>query len=590
METRFIASGLLVTGVDAFVTRKGESEYVWTGPFKLTRVRFLYILARYLALVIHVTDISFSIIMVAKFSRAKLVPESFCMSMLVFQSVSSQSMLLVLHSILMLRVFALYNRSVILGALLSFLLIAKFAGVTSMVLHGLITSPRVLRFSGPCLNEMAWTHGHPFENPFVIFIFGELVTQVILHGLAWKRTFWDFRLVSSSRPPLLSVLNRDGFTVFMGIAVAMIAMSVSAVKKGMGVVFVFPTSTQNTKETPHYLLQFNRYIIPLVSLKLTEPDGTICTLMRMVDCLPPSPGALLSSRQNRVELPAELEREIFEVAARAVPGTAVKLAGLCKRSQYWMEWLIYETVVLDYPPARTAAFLRTLVAKPTKFFAERVKNLQLSYSVTLNEAQKILDVCTGLTQLVCWAESCHVHGWLRTYFTPSYISDLTRLSLKLEMLTEAEKIPTFSDEIFQRLTHLEIVLPPPLHIGRLIDWTGLVSLPNLKHLTVGDVFSWDHLYLLPVLRDLLDHSLTLETLVVITKEPQMLEALNVENYDDPRLVIFPRFNWPMDLPTYWQKMYTGQLDSWDLSIEKVKEQRKERNKKEKLLKASEQAS
>ncbi|KIK57959.1 hypothetical protein GYMLUDRAFT_171972 [Collybiopsis luxurians FD-317 M1] len=280
-----------------------------------------------------------------------------------------------------------------------------------------------------------------------------------------------------------------------------------------------------------------------------------------------------------VDLPAEIEREIFEATARAFPGTAAKLATLSKRTQYWMEWLIYETVVLDHPAIRTASFIQTLDARPAEFFTLRIKHLHLSYSVTLREAQKILSVCTGLTQLICWAESCQVQGWLRTYLTPSSTLNLTRLSVKLEMLFKSDSVPSFSDEIFQNLTHLEIVLPPPTHEGMLIDWTVLPQLPYLKHVTIGDLFSWDHLYLLPVLRNLLDLSSTLESLAVITKEPQMLEALEAQNFDDPRLVILPRFNWPMDLPTYWKKMYTGQSGNWDVSNEKAREQRIEWNKR-----------
>ncbi|KIK66313.1 hypothetical protein GYMLUDRAFT_38135 [Collybiopsis luxurians FD-317 M1] len=241
METRLSASvlGLLATGIDAALTRNEEWHFAWAPPFELTFVRLLFLLARYLGLLIHIADLAFSSIMTARFSATEQPSEYFCTSMLAFQSVSSQSMLLVLHFILMLRVVALYNRSI--GALLLILLIGRFAGVTASVLHGLIKYPTILNFSGPCLNELA-PGTHPIINPFLLFIYGEFLTQIILHGMVWKRIIWDpdFRVLSSPRPALVSVLNRDGLTISMGMIVAMVAMTVSAVKKGMGVVFVFP--------------------------------------------------------------------------------------------------------------------------------------------------------------------------------------------------------------------------------------------------------------------------------------------------------------------------------------------------------------
>ncbi|KAE9394696.1 hypothetical protein BT96DRAFT_181828 [Gymnopus androsaceus JB14] len=209
-----------------------------------------------------------------------------------------------------------------------------------------------------------------------------------------------------------------------------------------------------------------------------------------------------------------------------------------------MEWYIYETVALDHHTIGTATpFLRTIDARPAEFFSQRVKKLYISYSVTFPEAQRILAVCTGLSQLICWTES-RQNGWLFPYLNPpsDSISHLTHLSIKLEMTTSENALPSFSDEMYQNLTHLEIVLPPPVNLGIYIDWRSLSDLPCLKHLMMGDLNSWDHFYLLPVLRSLLDFSLELETLVVVTKQSEMLEALEAENFDDPRLVILPRFN------------------------------------------------
>ncbi|KAJ3864184.1 hypothetical protein EV359DRAFT_41564 [Lentinula novae-zelandiae] len=286
---------------------------------------------------------------------------------------------------------------------------------------------------------------------------------------------------------------------------------------------------------------------------------------------------LFTSLSNKsVELPTDIVREIFETTARNFPRTGAKLAGLCKRTQYWMEWIIYETVVLDHPPTRTSAFLRTIDARPAEFFYQRVKNLYLSYTLTLDEAQKILSVCSGLTHLTCWAQSSQRLGWLLPLLSSS---TLTRLSIKLDMLKTRGPLFSFSDKIFQGLTHLEIVCPPPVNTGMSVDWTTLMELPKLKHFIIGNLFSRDHFYLLPIIRGLLDASASLEVLTILSKDPQMLEALDCQEFNDPRLVIFPRFNWPLDLPTYWKNLYTGELDAWEPSAQKGMKQRLERSQR-----------
>ncbi|KAJ3852880.1 hypothetical protein EV368DRAFT_82111 [Lentinula lateritia] len=284
---------------------------------------------------------------------------------------------------------------------------------------------------------------------------------------------------------------------------------------------------------------------------------------------------LATSLSNKsVELPTDIVREIFETTARNFPGTGAKLAGLCKRTQYWMEWIIYETVVLDHPSTRTSAFLCTIDARPAEFFYQRVKNLYLSYTLTLDEAQKILSVCNGLTHLMCWAQSSQRPGWLLPLLSSP---TLTRLSIKLDMLKTRGPLFSFSDKIFQGLTHLEIVCPPPVNTGMSVDWTALKELPKLKHFIIGNLFSRDHFYLLPIIRGLLDASASLGVLAILSKDPQMLEAFDCQEFNDPRLVILPRFNWPLDLPTYWKNLYTGDLDAWEPSAQKGMKQRWERS-------------
>ncbi|GAW04224.1 hypothetical protein LENED_006001 [Lentinula edodes] len=219
--------GLLATGCDFALTRQKEQEFIWSQkkPFRLTFVKGLFISMRYLAFVIHIVNIVLSSIWTVEFSNAQRASEEACRILLIFQIISCYTMLLLLQLILMLRVFALYNRSLRMAIFL-FLL---FACRTAMSIYTSFSksahSPRHIKFG----------------NPTLVFIYGELLVQLVIHGLAWKRTIWDLRQYYSYPPPaLLSVLNRDSLKVFMGISVAMAAVGVATLKIFFPVTFIFP--------------------------------------------------------------------------------------------------------------------------------------------------------------------------------------------------------------------------------------------------------------------------------------------------------------------------------------------------------------
>ncbi|KAF9070597.1 hypothetical protein BDP27DRAFT_1401931, partial [Rhodocollybia butyracea] len=71
----------------------------------------------------------------------------------------------------------------------------------------------------------------------MVFIFGEVTTQLLILALVLKRTIWDFRQYSHL---LFSILNRDGLIVFGAMGVAMIAIGMASAKKGAAAAFVFP--------------------------------------------------------------------------------------------------------------------------------------------------------------------------------------------------------------------------------------------------------------------------------------------------------------------------------------------------------------
>ncbi|KAF9070737.1 hypothetical protein BDP27DRAFT_1419754 [Rhodocollybia butyracea] len=145
-------------------------------------------------------------------------------------------MLLSLDLVLMLRVFALYDRSRLIGVFLLFLLVTRIASSAYASQAHRLRFPEDIKFTNHyCISEVSFKNAP--GNPLLVFIYGELTVQSVIIALAMKRTVWDLRQYSYS---LFSVLNRDGLVAFCAIGAAMVAIGVTSVKKGAGAVFVFP--------------------------------------------------------------------------------------------------------------------------------------------------------------------------------------------------------------------------------------------------------------------------------------------------------------------------------------------------------------
>ncbi|KAF5381211.1 hypothetical protein D9757_007871 [Collybiopsis confluens] len=220
------------------------------------------------------------IILTPQLHGPKRAPDArICLISIVFRILACQTMLFVLHLILFLRVLALYNRNRLISIpLLSFIVFA-YVGPTVPIVYG-FKSTTMLQFSGACVHATASGSHSRRKKSILIFICGELFMQIILHGLAWKRTMWDFRNINFSQsrtaPGLLSVLNRDGAKVFTGVLskffpvqtricpqyqlnfnllAGLFALGIGLFKRGLPIVFIFPL-----------LISFISFSIPVLIL------------------------------------------------------------------------------------------------------------------------------------------------------------------------------------------------------------------------------------------------------------------------------------------------------------------------------------
>ncbi|KAF9058916.1 hypothetical protein BDP27DRAFT_1453625 [Rhodocollybia butyracea] len=228
--------GLVATLCDIVFTRREEAQHIWKKPLRITLVRCLFVLMRYLPVAVHIIYAIFASMWM---NGAEGVPEEHnCNVIMIFRIITGSIMILLLDMILMLRVFALYNRSRLIGILLLFSLALRI-GLTTYTTRN--HQPEKIMFNSYCVAKYTFrnTPGRGTLNPVLLYMSVRIKLGII--ALAMKRTLWDFRRYSYS---LFSVLNRDGLIVFCTIGVTMAGLGVaSLVKKGAGAatVLVFPS-------------------------------------------------------------------------------------------------------------------------------------------------------------------------------------------------------------------------------------------------------------------------------------------------------------------------------------------------------------
>ena len=246
-----------------------------------------------------------------------------------------------------------------------------------------------------------------------------------------------------------------------------------------------------------------------------------------------------------------------------------------------MEPIIYHTIVLELPVATTRGFLETFEARPIEFFAKYVKELYLTSIISFPQARRLVAACTGIRNLVCWADPGKFSEENLAELLPPKI--IQKLSVKVEALwgttsgSHTPHLSRFSSHLFSSLTHLEIVNPPGVDSPLQIDWEGLCHLPALTHLAFGDLWHWGHLYLVPSFRQVLDDAPKLKALIAVSRDGALVEHLQLQKVlvDDPRFVVLLQCKWPVTLATYWDIVKRGGPDFWYIADEKVQKQLRE---------------
>ncbi|KAJ7089493.1 hypothetical protein C8R43DRAFT_1050599 [Mycena crocata] len=184
-------------------------------------------------------------------------------------------------------------------------------------------------------------------------------------------------------------------------------------------------------------------------------------------------------------LPVDLEREIFEMAARSRPCSIPTLMLVASRVKAWVEPLLYRTIFIfhkydlvaaGYPTLHCSGSLPHVIReKSITLLFTSVRNVYLS-DVSGEEATWLLSTCLQI-------ENLFMMGFrLEEHLTALAVIQLKRLCCSLaEIFPSISKID-FTHRLFAHLTHLWHFA----HVGKTELWSGLALVPHFTHLAFSN--------------------------------------------------------------------------------------------------------
>ncbi|KAJ7489042.1 hypothetical protein FB451DRAFT_1223597, partial [Mycena latifolia] len=142
--------------------------------------------------------------------------------------------------------------------------------------------------------------------------------------------------------------------------------------------------------------------------------------------------------------PLDLEREIFETAARLHPETIPALLRVAHRVLVWIEPLLYRTLVIAHRRQ-----LEAVLQKSPSFLRENVRNLMFWMDERDEDMSPLLSICTGIQALALFNPPLQLFGFLGPLH-------LRRLTLPISMLFYARALILPTSPFLADLTHLRI--------------------------------------------------------------------------------------------------------------------------------------
>ncbi|KAJ7108784.1 hypothetical protein C8R44DRAFT_884814 [Mycena epipterygia] len=265
-----------------------------------------------------------------------------------------------------------------------------------------------------------------------------------------------------------------------------------------------------------------------------------------------------------LELPIELEREIFETAARTWRTDLpffVSLMLVARRVHTWVEPIIYEISILRRQSL--GRFLNLIGSKPAYFFLN-VKAVCLVYATELSKAHRVLSACSDIRRLACWID------FVRKPQLPALIAVLPLRRLSIEFHHFVWLLQHYpSARWMENLTHLEFIhwvppfeTPPPPPP----PFPSLASFPCLTHVALR----WDGSFSPGGITTTLATCKYLQVLVIQCSSDEVVAVTSctVEVARDRRMIVQSYAHSMMAQD--WDWAYPGGLvDNWTWAEEEI---------------------
>ncbi|KAJ7182353.1 hypothetical protein C8R43DRAFT_966974 [Mycena crocata] len=283
----------------------------------------------------------------------------------------------------------------------------------------------------------------------------------------------------------------------------------------------------------------------------------------------------MSTNESELDprLPADLEREIFELAAEThLPGIP-RLLLVAQRVKIWTEPILYRTFIVcetwrylhqvgedvaGLPQITPKKILQLLDTRPAVF--DHVRHLFLIRAGNaLNDFQRILAACNGV-------QDFFLDGTpdLALFLALAAISPQRLHIRQLYHLFPSDRVD-YTHSLFSKVTHLDLD-----RINFPSDPAGLAALPCLTHLAVDHTAAYVHL------EGALAHCARLAVLVVVRwEEPDANQSLLAHFAHEPRFVLLFA---PEDPPMRrWRSGALGGEDHWTRAEAVVRERQLRNN-------------
>ncbi|KAJ7138857.1 hypothetical protein C8R46DRAFT_1013852 [Mycena filopes] len=261
-------------------------------------------------------------------------------------------------------------------------------------------------------------------------------------------------------------------------------------------------------------------------------------------------------------LPPELERQIFETAAFAIPLTIPTLLRVARRTRVWIEPLLYRVLGPGIRKEREMfrAIRLFLNTKPPRFFADAVRHLHLppSSHLTQGQARRLLSLSRNLVDLAASGFSSD----------PGLLPILARLRIRhlgmslrqMFSATGTSSSINFHHPLFDSVTHLTIYDRPDEVICE-----GIPALPALTHLSMKKITQWG------ALRTLLAKCARLQVCLSVWPPSEIGPARRqVIPFVDRRFILVAFADYWGD----WQAGAEGRVDLWAIAENFIAQKRR----------------